>query len=689
MQFNPIFINDIVGTQTPKNANDKSPKNKYLFSDIIKVVMDKNNSEKILKKLPLEKQIKNAEIIGGNFIQLMEKLKNIKISDAENKTIKIQLADILPEEMAKLLTGKNTNTNNNQIISYVGKDKMQGELKKFLTDLVGEKIFKKHVTNKSGVFVKLEDEKSSVNIEIIKEAVNNSKTNKTVIHAMVVPQKSKLQIIAEHNKFPDTIKTSNFDVSHTVDISDNKINNSQTSKPTLSVYSFKVENNSNKTDLFIPDKSEMSVEKNKTNIKHLPEIQTEKTFTTVSKNTRENLSEISKNNLKEDFNISKITIIKKSNTAPTLNLKNKIAEIKTDEKIKLSENKITTQNSNQVENHNTANNKEKETSVKIVKDKTIKVKKKTKTTKENEKTKIKKEEKNTDKKIEKNSIRKNIIYDKTAKEIFKQKRTKHKSELPPKNKTEKGKQNYNQIINNETTKNVVPNKKISVKIKKAVKSIASQKDEQKNISSGIKSEQKENTKQNDLNLNNFGDTQSNNHKEKEITTKKKIDSAFNRIISKEHNHKTSKTHSAQHEMVQKNTNRIVKSVEVIKELSKFILKQKKGSLSFTIKPEHLGQLKITLETHNHIMNAHIQVENDQAKFLVEKNLNELHTQLQKNGVELNSLNISLGYSSKHKNAYRKGNTKQQKEFTENAKEEINAQTDTKKALGYNTYEYLA
>jgi flagellar hook-length control protein FliK len=95
-----------------------------------------------------------------------------------------------------------------------------------------------------------------------------------------------------------------------------------------------------------------------------------------------------------------------------------------------------------------------------------------------------------------------------------------------------------------------------------------------------------------------------------------------------------------------------------------------------------------LETNNHLLNAHIQVENEQAKLLVEKNLNELHTQLQESGVELNSLNISMGYSSKQEKSFQQ-KSKQKIDYSDSTIEEINNKKNETKSLGYNTYEYLA
>ncbi len=133
----------------------------------------------------------------------------------------------------------------------------------------------------------------------------------------------------------------------------------------------------------------------------------------------------------------------------------------------------------------------------------------------------------------------------------------------------------------------------------------------------------------------------------------------------------------------------LKSVEVLKEVTKFISKQEKGTLSFDIKPEQLGKMKITLDTADHVLRAKIEVDSEQARQLIERNLDKLHQELADNGIELNSLNISLS------------NPKQQKEDREKMNNNNNSQTENlgqvgeteeeeqKKTLGYNTYEYIA
>lgn len=115
---------------------------------------------------------------------------------------------------------------------------------------------------------------------------------------------------------------------------------------------------------------------------------------------------------------------------------------------------------------------------------------------------------------------------------------------------------------------------------------------------------------------------------------------------------------------------------------------KKGSLSFDIRPEHLGKMKITLDTVDKVLKVNIEVENEHAKQLVEKNIDKLHQQLSNNGLQLNSLNISLSYSKQQRDG-KKINNKTQNESENLGQVGETEEENNKKQLGYNTYEYIA
>ncbi len=797
MQFNPLFLNDIKGNQTLTSSKGKLQKNKYLFSEIITVVMKDSDKKSELKKLSLDEQTEAAEIVGGSNPQVIEQLQNKTISDAENEKMKVQLSDILPEDMAKLLTNDDTDLNDKNIVSYIGKEQMQGDLQNFLTNLVGEKVFEKHVTDNSGVLIKMEDAKSSVNIKIIKELNNSASENKTMVRALIIPEKGKIQLFPQGKsllselensntlkKIIDTGKVENLEKELNKEIFQKAVagkskSAGETTKPTLSVFSFKVDSTENAENNFTGKLKEF-VTKNENELENIVkstkflnkvsetnkkqnEIVTEKL--NVSSDKKILLSETKENNSNKDINISKITIIKKQDITPTQEIINNQSDLqklsKTSGETNISEkntaemepvknsqekkiegqlksveanNKLPVENNNEdveskvkistqelqkdikgTEKIQKNDSDQKTSSVSVKENVQLKNEIDTKETQQANKTfkaelenviNKKNDESNTvvkndsDKQIQKpNEKDLNKNEQKTevnkVKNNFNTKATHNHQAINKSISNEEKNQIENQTLQNaskvvveKAEKNLMPNKKVSVKVKKIVKSVNSKTEQEHNITSELRLEQKENQSGENTEYNNSKNASSFKSTEFDIHSKKKTDLAFHHVMQKEQGFKLNQSGITPQEVQQQNSERIVKSIEVIKEISKFISAQKKGSFSFTIKPEHLGHLKITLETNNHLMNAHIQVENEQAKFLVEKNLNELHTQLQESGVELNSLNISLGYSSNPKEFSERQSSPKQV-FNNTVIEETSKDKKETKSLGYNTYEYLA
>lgn len=247
----------------------------------------------------------------------------------------------------------------------------------------------------------------------------------------------------------------------------------------------------------------------------------------------------------------------------------------------------------------------------------------------------------------------------------------------------------NTITGNETQ--LSANKKISVKVKGGVKSVSEKLDTQVKTSQNIKQNEtsssnnesnKDNSSSNEFKNNPFNSAQFN----MKVNTENGFQQFLgeNEMAAVESGLKETGKSTVESDSKLK----VVKSAEVLKEVTKFISKQEKGSLSFDIKPEHLGKVKITLDTAEHVVRARIEVESEHAKHLIEKNLDKLHQDLAENGVELNSLNISLSNPKHHKE-------EQELMKNYNTKSENNGQVgeteeeEQKKTLGYNTYEYIA
>jgi len=145
-------------------------------------------------------------------------------------------------------------------------------------------------------------------------------------------------------------------------------------------------------------------------------------------------------------------------------------------------------------------------------------------------------------------------------------------------------------------------------------------------------------------------------------------------------------------LVKTEASKVVKAAELVKEISKYIQSQDKNSLTINIEPEHLGKVKILMEVTDKVVKAHIEVDNEVAKHMVETNIRELHSSTQKSGLELAQVNISLSntnqknqkhFADKNKNSDKKSN----KVTDENIAEE--SENQQLKNLGYNTVEYVA
>lgn len=130
----------------------------------------------------------------------------------------------------------------------------------------------------------------------------------------------------------------------------------------------------------------------------------------------------------------------------------------------------------------------------------------------------------------------------------------------------------------------------------------------------------------------------------------------------------------------------VKAAEVMNEISKFIRQGDKNSIVLKIDPENLGTVKIALDITDKLVHANIEVENESARKLMENNLNQLYNSLNQSGVQLNSINISLA-NQEQKQA--KAQHSKRKPFNiEIDKDSDDTSTMRQKQMGYNTYDYL-
>ncbi|HEX2869561.1 MAG TPA: flagellar hook-length control protein FliK [Ignavibacteriales bacterium] len=130
----------------------------------------------------------------------------------------------------------------------------------------------------------------------------------------------------------------------------------------------------------------------------------------------------------------------------------------------------------------------------------------------------------------------------------------------------------------------------------------------------------------------------------------------------------------------------VKAAEIMKEISKFIQQGDRNSIVLKIDPENLGSVKIALDLADKVVHANIEVENEAARKLMENNLNQLYNSLNQNGLQLNSINISLANSEQKQG--KMPNHKRRTFTGESDKDTDDIDVLRQKQMGYNTYDYL-
>ncbi len=132
----------------------------------------------------------------------------------------------------------------------------------------------------------------------------------------------------------------------------------------------------------------------------------------------------------------------------------------------------------------------------------------------------------------------------------------------------------------------------------------------------------------------------------------------------------------------------VDSSELVKEITKLAAGDQKNVVLKLI-PEDLGKVKIFLDISNNIIHAHAEVENEAAKILMQNNVDNLKQSLVQQGLQLNSLNISLAnhHEQKSNKPYL---SKRKAMYNEQIREISDEEARTvSKNYGYNTYEFLA
>ena len=99
MIFNPLFINDNSTSQLLTTKAGKLSNKKYLFSDIVKIVMNPVNENSKISNLQLQGIDNNIGIsLLGKKSPVQLKLQFL--SDTDNELTRLSLAEILPPEIS-------------------------------------------------------------------------------------------------------------------------------------------------------------------------------------------------------------------------------------------------------------------------------------------------------------------------------------------------------------------------------------------------------------------------------------------------------------------------------------------------------------------------------------------------------------------------------------------------------------
>ena len=139
---------------------------------------------------------------------------------------------------------------------------------------------------------------------------------------------------------------------------------------------------------------------------------------------------------------------------------------------------------------------------------------------------------------------------------------------------------------------------------------------------------------------------------------------------------------------QSETPKTIKASEIISEFSKFIQSNSdKQSISFQLSPDNLGKVKLVIDLIQNHVNTHIEVENEQVKQFIQQNVEQLKTNLQSSGIQLNTVNISL--ANHEQNAGKQNASSKKYSKVARIRDEKTETGRRTKSLGYNTYEFLA
>ncbi len=236
-------------------------------------------------------------------------------------------------------------------------------------------------------------------------------------------------------------------------------------------------------------------------------------------------------------------------------------------------------------------------------------------------------------------------------------------------------------------------KPINLKVKKTVKDVTEQKQEQVKTEVSVDYRDKKTTlnekdhvESNTEKIVNVSDTgkQNNTNSGFDFKEHKENNTPINTKVGEVDNVKSGKVF--EETIVRTNNERNVKLTEVIKEVSRYLEKHDKSSMTLNIEPENMGKVKITVDVSDKVVRANITVETEVVKNMLESKLGDLQSNLNKNNNQQGMVNISL--QNEHKGNDRQSGKRKMTGENKQVDKIENETEDIKKSLGYNTMEYL-
>ena len=138
------------------------------------------------------------------------------------------------------------------------------------------------------------------------------------------------------------------------------------------------------------------------------------------------------------------------------------------------------------------------------------------------------------------------------------------------------------------------------------------------------------------------------------------------------------------------TEKSVQLADLVKEVSKYVQKQEKNSITLILDPKELGKVKLNLDLIDKIIHARFEVENEAVRKVLESQMSQLSNNLQNMGLQVGSYSVAL---SNNENKGMKASDEDKRKAVKRENKEINndeimVEENRSKSLGYNTYDYL-